>query len=113
MCRILQSHVNSEPTYYHVMAVMHHVSLPDSLLTAAAALLWQVRVKWEAVQEATHTYLAILCMDALSNAIYLLVHLCSVVVTLLTSSSNGERHSTWMPSSDTGNLPQALVCLAW
>ncbi|KDR22987.1 hypothetical protein L798_02142 [Zootermopsis nevadensis] len=50
-------------------------------------------------------------MDALPNTIYLLVHLCSVVVTLLTSSGNSERHSAWMPSSNTGNFSQTFVSL--
>jgi hypothetical protein len=61
----------------------------------------------------THTYLAILSMDALSNTIYLLVHLCAMVVTLLASSGNSEWYSAWMPSTNTSDLPQSLVRLPW
>jgi hypothetical protein len=60
----------------------------------------------------TCTYLALLRVDALANAVNLLVHFCTMMVTLLTSSGNSEGYSTRMPSANTSNLPQPLVSLA-
>jgi len=48
-----------------------------------------------------------------SHSVYLLVDLSSVMVTLLSSSGNGELDPTRMPSSNTGNFPQALMGLPW
>lgn len=56
-------------------------------------------------------YLAILGMDTSTNAVDLLVHLCTMMVALLTGTGDGEGHTGWMPSTDTGDLTQTLVCL--
>lgn len=58
------------------------------------------------------TYLAILGVDSGTNAVDLLVDFRTVMVTLLTGTCNGERHTGRMPRSDTGNLAQTLVRLA-
>lgn len=55
--------------------------------------------------------LAILDVNTLPNSVDLLVHLCSVVETLLTRSRNGELHTGRMPSTNTSNLSQTLVRL--
>ena len=47
----------------------------------------------------------------LSDAVDFLVDLCAVMVALLTTSGHRERHSRWMPSTDTCNLAQTFVCL--
>lgn len=52
-------------------------------------------------------------MDTGADAVDLLVDLGTMMVTLLTSTSNSEGHTTWMPSTDTGDLTQTLVRLAW
>lgn len=51
-------------------------------------------------------------MDALANAVDLLVHLRTVVVTLLTSTGNRELDTGRMPGTDTSNLAKTLVRLA-
>jgi len=48
----------------------------------------------------------------LADAVDLLVDLGTVEVTLLTSTSDGERHTGRMPGTDTTDLAQTLVCLA-
>ena len=48
-----------------------------------------------------------------TNTVHLLVNLSSVMVTLLTGSSNGEGNTRWMPCSNTGNLSETLVSLSW
>lgn len=52
-------------------------------------------------------------MDSSSNTVDLLVDLGTVMVSLLTGTSDGEGYTTWMPSSDTSDLTETLVCLAW
>lgn len=52
-------------------------------------------------------------MDALSDPVDLLVHLGAMVISFLTSARNSEGHAAGMPRTDTGNLPQTLVGLAW
>jgi hypothetical protein len=44
-----------------------------------------------------------------AESVDLLVDLNSMVVTFLTSSSNGVRHSRWMPGSDTGDLSETSM----
>lgn len=51
-------------------------------------------------------------MDALADAIDLLVHLGTVMVALLTGASDGELDTGRMPGTDTGNLAETLVRLA-
>lgn len=58
------------------------------------------------------TYLAILGVDSGTNAVDLLVDFRTVVVTLLTGTGDGERHTGRMPRSNTGNLAQTLMRLA-
>lgn len=57
-------------------------------------------------------YLAILGVDASSDAVDLLVDLGTVMVTLLTGTGDGERHTGRMPGTDTSDLTQTLVRLA-
>merc|ERR1719354_318795 len=56
--------------------------------------------------------LAVFNLEALSGSVDLLVNLGTVMVTLLTSSGNGELDSAGMPCSNTGNLTQTLMGLA-
>lgn len=58
-------------------------------------------------------YLSVLGVDTGTDAVDLLVDLSTMMVTLLTSTSNSKGHTTWMPSTDTGDLTQTLVRLAW
>lgn len=51
-------------------------------------------------------------MDTGADAVDLLVGLGTVMVTLLTGTGDGERDTTWMPGTDTGDLAQTLVRLA-
>lgn len=51
-------------------------------------------------------------MDSSSDTINLLVHFCTVMVTLLSSTCNCEGHAGRMPSANTGNLAQTLVSLS-
>lgn len=55
--------------------------------------------------------LAILGVVALADLVDLLVDLCTVVVTLLTSTGHGEGHTGGMPGSDTGHLTQTTMGL--
>lgn len=48
----------------------------------------------------------------LANSVDLLVHLSTVVVTVLTGASDGELDASRVPSTDTGNLAQTTVGLA-
>lgn len=90
--------------------IQHPMAMSDSFAPQA---LYSCCTPCQQCGNETGTYLAILCMDALPNTIYLLVHLCAVVVTLLASSGNSEWDSAWMPSSNTSNFPQSLVRLPW
>lgn len=58
-------------------------------------------------------YLAILGVDSGTNTVDLLVGHGTMMVTLLSSTCNGERDTTWMPSTDTSDFTQTLVCFAW
>jgi len=55
--------------------------------------------------------LSILDVDTLADTVDLLVHLGTMVITLLTSASDGELNSRRMPSTDTSDLAQTLVRL--
>jgi len=57
-------------------------------------------------------YLSVLGVDALANAVDLLVDLSTVVVTLLTSTSHSELDTGRMPGTNTGDLAETLVGLA-
>ena len=57
--------------------------------------------------------LAILGMESITDVIDLLVDLGTVMVSLLTGTSDGELDSGRMPCSNTGNLSKTLVCLTW
>ncbi|KAF3846161.1 hypothetical protein F7725_003239 [Dissostichus mawsoni] len=56
--------------------------------------------------------LAILGVEALANLVDLLVDLCAVVVTLLTSTGHREGNTGRMPGTNTGNLTQTTMGLA-
>lgn len=49
-------------------------------------------------------HLSVLLVVALTNLVDLLVDLCAVVVTLLTSTGDREGHTGRMPGTDTGHL---------
>jgi len=57
-------------------------------------------------------FLAVDGVETSSDSIDLLVDLSSVMVTLLTRSSNGEGDSGWMPGTNTGDLSETLVSLS-
>lgn len=57
-------------------------------------------------------YLSVLRMNTLSYLVDFLIHLRSVMVTLLASSSYSKLHTRRMPSTNAGNLSQTLVCLS-
>lgn len=57
--------------------------------------------------------LAILVVVALANLVDLFVDLCTVVVTLLTSTGHRERHAGRMPGTNTGHLTQTTMGFAW
>lgn len=50
---------------------------------------------------------------ALANAVDLVVHRCTVVVSILTGASNSPLDVRRMPCTDTSNLPQTLMRLSW
>lgn len=54
-----------------------------------------------------------LWVRTLGNAINLLVHLSSMMVTVLTGTWDTPHNTGWMPSTDTSNLAETLVSLAW
>lgn len=56
--------------------------------------------------------LSILGVVALADLVDLLVDLCAVVVTLLTSTGHGEGHTGRMPGTNTGHLTQTTMSLA-
>jgi len=56
--------------------------------------------------------LAVSSTDTRSDPVHLLVHLGTVMVTVLTSASDSELDTRWMPRTDTGDLAQTLVGLA-
>jgi hypothetical protein len=56
-------------------------------------------------------HLAVLSMDSGSNTVQLLVDLCTVMVTFLTTTGYREGHTGRMPSSNTSYLTQTLVSL--
>lgn len=48
----------------------------------------------------------------LANTVDLVVDRGTVMVTVLTSTSNSPLHVRWMPGTDTGDLSETLVCLS-
>jgi len=54
-----------------------------------------------------------LLVTTFSNSVDLLVHLSSVVETILTSTGNREHDLRWMPRSDTSDFSQTLMRLSW
>ena len=62
--------------------------------------------------KSTSIYLSLLGVDTASNTVDLLVHLGTVMVALLTGTSDSELDARRMPSTDTSNLTQTLVSLA-
>lgn len=57
--------------------------------------------------------LALSFLNTTGDAVDLLVHLGTVVVTILTCAGNREEHSGWVPGTNTGDLAKTLVCLSW
>lgn len=51
-------------------------------------------------------------VETLSDAVHLLVHLCAVMVTVLTGTANLEGNVGRMPGTNTGDLAETLVSLA-
>lgn len=51
-------------------------------------------------------------VSSLGNAVHLLVHLSTMMETVLPSTGNGEHYTSRMPCSNTGNLAETLVRLA-
>merc|ERR1719429_140581 len=102
----------------------------DSLLRSNAATLEhdEVLLDLSIVRESSHgvdglvrqivvgggvvlNQLSVLHLESLTDSVDLLVDLSSMMVALLSSSGHGELDSAWMPSSNTGDLPQTLVSL--
>eukprot|EP00126_Sphaerothecum_destruens_P002308 Sdes_comp15744_c0_seq2m4788 len=52
---------------------------------------------------------SIFSTNGISNSINLLVHFCTVMISVLTRTRNCVLDTTWMPSSNTSNLSQTLV----
>jgi len=96
----------------------------DSLLRSDAASLdhHEVVVHFSVVRESSHGSdvllgqivlrcgivkdgFTVLDVNSLTDSVDLLVHLSSVVVSLLTSTGHGELDTRRMPSSDTSDLP--------
>jgi len=71
------------------------------------ALLGQVVLGCGVVED----FLSILDVDTIPNPVDLLIHLGSVMETLLTSTSHGELDSGRMPCTNTSNLAETLVRL--
>ena len=55
--------------------------------------------------------LAVLHVESITDVVDLLVDFGTVMVTLLTGTSDGELDSARMPSTDTGDLAETLVSL--
>merc|ERR1719320_2111725 len=89
--------------------VLTHVTVVGEATDRGDALVSGVKLGGSVVLH----QLAILGVDASSDAVDLLVDLSAVMVTLLTSTGNGELHTAGVPSTNTGDLAQTLVCLAW
>lgn len=68
--------------------------------------------KYGILNNMSNIYLAILSVDTGTNTVDLLVDFGTVMVTLLTSTGDGGRHTRRMPGTNTGNLTQTLVGLA-
>ena len=62
--------------------------------------------------DAKVAYLSVLGVEAVPHVVDLLVDLGTMMVTLLTSTSNSELDTGWMPGSYTSNLAETLVRLA-
>lgn len=58
-------------------------------------------------------YLAVLHVESVTDVVDLLVDLGTVMVSLLTGTSDGELDTARMPSADTSDLAETLVRLSW
>ena len=58
-------------------------------------------------------YLSVFSVDAVPDAVNLLVDFRAVMVALLSGPGHGELNPAGMPCSNTRNLPQTLVRLPW
>ena len=56
---------------------------------------------------------SILSMETITNVVYLLVNLCTVMITLLSSTCNGKLDPGRMPCTNTGYFTKTLVRLTW
>ena len=52
-------------------------------------------------------------VDSTTNSVNFLVTLNTMMITTLTSTWNRVCNSSWMPSSNTGNLSETFVSLSW
>lgn len=57
-------------------------------------------------------HLPVLGVVTVADLVDLLVDLCAVVVTLLTSTGHGEGHAGWMPGTNAGHLTQTTMGFA-
>ena len=57
--------------------------------------------------------LSVFGVESITDIVDLLVDLCTMMVSLLTSTSNGELDSGRMPCTNTSDLSETLVCLTW
>ena len=104
----------------------------DPVLAANTATLEhnEIAVHFTIVRETTHGCNGFLCqivissttvlyelstlsLDTRSNTVYLPVNLSPVMVTLLTSTGDGELDPARMPRTDTGYLTETLMSLTW
>jgi len=98
----------------HAAAKDHHEVIVDLSIVGESShgsdsLLSHVVVGGSIVLD----HLTILGVDAISDAVDLLVDLCTVMVALLASSGHRETNTGRMPGTNTGDLTQTLVRLAW
>ena len=62
--------------------------------------------------KANNTYLSVLHVESITDVVDLFIDLGTVMVSLLTSTSNRELDTTRMPSTDTSDLAETFVRLA-
>mmetsp|Transcript_27712 Transcript_27712/g.27406 ORF Transcript_27712/g.27406 Transcript_27712/m.27406 type:complete len:256 (-) Transcript_27712:386-1153(-) len=99
-------------------ALHHDVVLIDLTVVGEAShggdgLLGQIGLGGGVGVEGLGVVLALsVSVHTLANAVDLLVHLSSVMVSVLTGAGHGELHTGGVPSADTGHLAQTAVSLA-